>query len=163
MSIRRFQIFKIPKPRIGTLRTILCWSVAIRFFNTFSLKVIYVRFVHLGYTVRKRMPNIKIITKKYKASVYDFVCLLFKIENMICKKCLIKRPNLFFGFSWGMYIVINSLYKQGKFAINAHQIHIFIISNCLVVLTENLRYLYIALNFVAHWSISQNRSSLSNI
>ena len=42
------------------LRTILCWSVAVRFFNTSSLKVIYVRFG----TVLKRMPNIKITTKK---------------------------------------------------------------------------------------------------
>ena len=41
-----------------------CWSVAIGFFNTFSLKVIYVRFVHLGYTVLKRMLNIKITTEK---------------------------------------------------------------------------------------------------
>ena len=46
------------------LRTILCWSVAIRFFSTFSLKVIYVRFIHLGYTVLKRMPNIKITTSE---------------------------------------------------------------------------------------------------
>ena len=46
------------------LRTILCWSVAIRVFNTFSLKVIYIRFVQLGYTVLKRMSNIKITTKK---------------------------------------------------------------------------------------------------
>ena len=46
------------------LTTILCWSVAIGFFTTFSLKVIYVRFIDLGYTVLKRMPNIKITTKK---------------------------------------------------------------------------------------------------
>ena len=52
-------------------------------------------------------------------------------------------------------------YKQGKFAIHTHQIYIFIISNCLAVFTENLRY--IALKFVAHQSISQNIPSSSNV
>ena len=47
-------------------------------------------------------------------------------------------------------VCISSLtrYKQGKFAINTQQIYIFIISNCLAVLTENLRY--IALKFGVH-------------
>ena len=37
-------------------------------------------------------------------------------------------------------VCISSLtrYKQKEFAINIHQIYIFIMSNCLAVLTENL-------------------------
>ena len=32
-------------------------------------------------------------------------------------------------------------YKQGKFAINTHEIYIVIISICLGVLTEHLKYI----------------------
>ena len=60
-------------------------------------------------------------------------------------------------------VCISSLtrYKQGKFAINTHQIYIFIISNCLAALTENVRY--IALKSGAHLPISQNIPSSSNV
>ena len=45
--------------------------------------------------------------------------------------------------------------------INIHQIYIFLISNCLAVLTEDLRY--IALKFGPHYPISQNIPSSSNV
>ena len=54
-------------------------------------------------------------------------------------------------YNMDVYIIcISSLtgYKQETFAINTQQIYIFIINNCLAVLTEHLGY--ITLNFGAH-------------
>ena len=66
-------------------------------------------------------------------------------------------------FLYILVVCMSSLtrYKQGKFAINTHQIYTVISSNCLAVLTEKLRY--IALKFVAHYPISQNIPSSSNV
>ena len=50
--------------------------------NLYSLR----RF-NLRRSVKDDMPNIKIITKKFKASAHGHVCLLFKLEYITCRKC----------------------------------------------------------------------------
>ena len=63
-----------------------------------------------------------------------------RLKIWYAKNVLIKQQIYFLVF---LGVCISSLtrYKQGRFAINTHQIYIFIISNCLAVLTGNLRYI----------------------
>ena len=65
-------------------------------------------FVVFDYADLKRMPNVKITTKEHKASGHGFVRLVYSRLKIWYADVLIKI-NLFFGFTWGMYIVINSL------------------------------------------------------
>ena len=88
-------------------------------FQGLSLNVIFVRSVHLGYTVLKSMPNIKITTKR----AHTDLCAYYSILNIWdAKNVLIKLQFNFLVFH-GVYISLLTRYKQGTFPINNLYFH----------------------------------------